>query len=181
MKMQVVVVGFGSIGAFIGIRLAVDHSVTMIHRSPLRFQDGDKLISSSIDDSQTSCEIDFKKVRFVSNKTETEMERVIGKAHILLICVKVVDNEFVGKQLMRWIRRDSIVICLQNGVDSADYFKYLLPENLVLKGMVGFNVIKKSDLHFHRATSSPIIIERRNSHLLEEFVSVKFQGFLYSF
>ena len=67
--------------------------------------------------------------------SEKEQE-IIGKADILLVCVKNYDLNSIIKTISPFIGVDTLVLPLQNGIYSFDFFKKSFPENIILRGYV---------------------------------------------
>jgi 2-dehydropantoate 2-reductase len=57
-------------------------------------------------------------------------------ADLVLFCVKSMDTEAAGRQLAPFLRPDTLVLCLQNGVDNADRLRTVLPERAVAAAVV---------------------------------------------
>jgi 2-dehydropantoate 2-reductase len=57
-------------------------------------------------------------------------------ADLVLFCVKSMDTESAGGQLKPFLRPDTLVLCLQNGVDNADRLRGVLPEHAVAAAVV---------------------------------------------
>lgn len=58
----------------------------------------------------------------------------MGKADVVLFCVKSYDTETAASSLSRIVTDDSVVICLQNGVDNEEKIKKMLPQAAVYGG-----------------------------------------------
>lgn len=171
--MEVVVLGAGAIGSFIGISLAnilpSGYKVTLIKRSfPVGASEGIfALRVTDLDNRDAQVSLD----RF--NLIPSLTSEIAQKCDFLLVCVKATENETVARKITSLIRRETIIISLQNGLDGAHLLKKEFPENIVLKGMIGFNVIAKGIMHFHRGTSSPLILEYHPSQKLRTFIQVR--------
>jgi 2-dehydropantoate 2-reductase len=57
-------------------------------------------------------------------------------ADVVLFSVKSMDTEAAGAQIRPFLRPDTLVLCLQNGVDNADRLRQVLPEHEVAAAVV---------------------------------------------
>ncbi|SFL86195.1 ketopantoate reductase family protein [Variovorax sp. OV329] len=115
--MKVVVMGAGAVGCYYGGLLArAGHEVVLIGRQPhvAAIQRGGLRIQTAAFDEQ------------VNLQASTEPSAVQG-AQLVLFCVKSPDTESAGSLLAPWLAPDSLVLCLQNGVDNADRLRTVLP------------------------------------------------------
>jgi 2-dehydropantoate 2-reductase len=60
----------------------------------------------------------------------------VGGADLVLFCVKSMDTEAAGAQMLPHLRSDALVLCLQNGVDNADRLRAVLPRHQVAAAVV---------------------------------------------
>jgi 2-dehydropantoate 2-reductase len=77
----------------------------------------------------------------------------------VLVCVKSGDTPEAGRILAHAVRRDALVVSLQNGVSNAQTLRAAMPGRAVLAAMVGFNVAQIGGNRFHRGTEGEIAIE----------------------
>jgi 2-dehydropantoate 2-reductase len=112
-----------------------------------------------------------KKEASVQKIKETPVQK-IKEAPVLLVCVKGGATEEVGRDIQRFCPPGSTVVSLQNGVENVARLKSQAPSMRVLAGMVPYNVVLKSPVHCHRATSGTLLIERRamSEHFLSQFI-----------
>ena len=89
----------------------------------------------------------------------TEASALAG-CDIVLCCVKSAQSAETASALARVLAKGTLVVSMQNGVRNADVLRAGLPEQIVLGGIVGFNVVSKGGGTFRRATSGPLVIER---------------------
>src|SRR4029077_4650549 len=52
--------------------------------------------------------------------TATVEVSAVRDCSVILLCVKANDTSAVAKQMASFVRRDTTVVCLQNGVDNAE-------------------------------------------------------------
>ena len=70
------------------------------------------------------------------------------------------------------LRPDALVVSMQNGVRTAEVLRAGLPDAIVLGGItVGFSVVSKGDGTYRRATSGPLVIEKRADPRLDDLAA----------
>jgi 2-dehydropantoate 2-reductase len=124
--LTVAVMGAGAVGCYFGGMLArAGHDVTMIARPQhveAMVRDGLRMETKAFDE----------RVR-VKAVTEPAGAR---DADLVLFCVKSTDTEPSGRQLGPFLRPDTLVLCLQNGVDNAERLRGVLPGHEVAAAVV---------------------------------------------
>jgi 2-dehydropantoate 2-reductase len=123
---KVAVMGAGAVGCYFGGMLArAGHDVVLIAR-PDHVQaiqrDGLRLETQAFDE----------RVRLGAS---TDASAVQG-ASLVLFCVKSTDTESAGAQLMPHLPTDTLVLCLQNGVDNAERLRGVLPQHQIAAAVV---------------------------------------------
>jgi 2-dehydropantoate 2-reductase len=124
--LKVTVMGAGAVGCYFGGMLArAGHDVTLVAR-PQHVQairrDGLRLETKTFDEH-------------VRLQAVTEASAA-ADADLVLFCVKSMDTEAAGRQLKAVLRPDTLVLCLQNGVDNAERLRTVLPEHEVAAAVV---------------------------------------------
>ena len=124
--LKVAVMGAGAVGCYYGGMLArAGHDVTLIAR-PLHVaaiaQSGLRLQTAAFDEQ----------IRLAAS---SEASAVQG-ASLVLFCVKSLDTESAGAQILPHLAPDALVLCLQNGVDNADRLRSVLPQHAVAAAVV---------------------------------------------
>lgn len=124
--LQVAVMGAGAVGCYFGGMLArAGHRVTLIAR-PAHVEaigrDGLRMETRSFDEQ----------VRLRASASAAAVEG----ADVVLFCVKSMDTEAAGAQMLPHLRPDALVLCLQNGVDNADRLRAVLPRHTVAAAVV---------------------------------------------
>ena len=124
--LKLAVMGAGAVGCYYGGMLArAGHDVTLIAR-PLHVaaiaQNGLRLQTAAFDEQ----------VRLAAS---SEASAVQG-ASLVLFCVKSLDTELAGAQILPYLAPDALVLCLQNGVDNADRLRSVLPQHAVAAAVV---------------------------------------------
>jgi 2-dehydropantoate 2-reductase len=124
--LQVTVMGAGAVGCYFGGMLArAGHAVTLVAR-PQHVEaitrDGLRLETKTFDE----------RVRLQAVTEPSERQN----PDLVLFCVKSMDTEATGRQLRPFLRPDTLVLCLQNGVDNAERLRTVLPEHDVAAAVV---------------------------------------------
>jgi 2-dehydropantoate 2-reductase len=124
--LQVTVLGAGAVGCYFGGMLArAGHRVSLVgrpaHVEAIR-RDGLRMQTKMFDEQ----------VRLEAVTTVAES----AAADVVLFCVKSMDTEAAGGELKAVLRPDTLVLCLQNGVDNAERLRAVLPEHDVAAAVV---------------------------------------------
>ncbi|WP_298929458.1 2-dehydropantoate 2-reductase [uncultured Ramlibacter sp.] len=125
-QLKVAVMGAGAVGCYYGGMLArAGHAVTLIAR-PQHVQAieaaGLRMETKTFDEQ----------LRLAAS---SEPSAVQG-ADLVLFCVKSTDTEAAGAQILPFLAPDTLVLCLQNGVDNADRLRGVLPQHAVAAAVV---------------------------------------------
>jgi 2-dehydropantoate 2-reductase len=125
-KLTIAVMGAGAVGCYFGGMLArAGHRVTLIAR-PLHVnaieRDGLRMETKTFDE----------RVRVAASSDPAAVQG----ADLVLFCVKSTDTEAAGAQLRPHLGPDTLVLCLQNGVDNADRLRTVLPPQQVAAAVV---------------------------------------------
>ncbi|HYN12740.1 MAG TPA: 2-dehydropantoate 2-reductase N-terminal domain-containing protein, partial [Burkholderiales bacterium] len=122
--MKIVAMGSGGVGGYFGGRLQqAGHEVTFIARGRhlAALQSGGLRIKSAHGDAAL-------KVRALENPADA------GPADVVLFAVKLWDTENAAESLRPIIGSDTMVIPLQNGVESIERLRKILPEKSIMGG-----------------------------------------------
>ncbi|APW44788.1 ketopantoate reductase family protein [Rhodoferax saidenbachensis] len=124
--MKVAVMGAGAVGCYYGGMLArAGHTVTLIAR-PTHVQaiaaNGLRMETKTFDEQ----------VRLAAS---SEASAVRG-TDLVLFCVKSTDTEAAGAQILPHLAPDTLVLCLQNGVDNAERLQAVLTNHTVAAAVV---------------------------------------------
>ena len=115
--LKVAVMGAGAVGCYFGGMLArAGHPVTLVARVQhvqAIARAGLRMETRSFDER-------------VPLAATTEVAGA-QDADVVLFCVKSPDTEEAGRQLKPFLRPDTLVLCLQNGVDNAERLRAVLP------------------------------------------------------
>lgn len=139
--LKVAVLGAGAVGCYFGGMLArAGHDVTLIareqHVEAIR-RDGLHMETKTFDE----------RVRL---RADTQADSV-RDADVVLFCVKSMDTEAAGRQILPLLQPRTVVLCLQNGVDNADRLRTLLPPQQVAAAVVyvGAEILGPGHLKHH--------------------------------
>lgn len=124
--LRVTVMGAGAVGCYYGGLLArAGHRVTLVarpqHVEAIRAA-GLRMETQTFDEQV--------RLEAVTEPAQSE------PADLVLFCVKSMDTEAAGAQLKPHLRPDTLVLCLQNGVDNADRLRAVLPDHEVAAAVV---------------------------------------------
>jgi 2-dehydropantoate 2-reductase len=124
--LKVAVMGAGAVGCYFGGMLArAGHDVTFIAR-PQHVEaitrDGLRMETKAFDE-----QVRLQAVPDPSGASD---------ADVVLFSVKSMATETAGRQLQPFLRPDTLLVCLQNGVDNADRLRAVLPDHDVAAAVV---------------------------------------------
>lgn len=124
--LKVAVLGAGAVGCYFGGLLArAGHDVTLIarpqHVDAIR-RDGLRMETRAFDE----------RVRVAASPDPA----AVRGADLVLFCVKSGDTEAAGAQLRPFLGPETLVLCLQNGVDNAERLRTVLPPPQVAAAIV---------------------------------------------
>lgn len=156
-SMKVVVFGAGSIGCYVGgCLLTAGADVTFIGRERLKKD----VEASGITVTNYLGRKDKLTTQQVTYTTDND---VLSKADVILLCVKSQDTISSASIIKKLAKEDCTLVSLQNGVSNAHVLRQALSQ-VVVAGMVPFNVFYKGKGHFHCGTEGNIALEDPNNH-----------------
>lgn len=148
---RIVIFGAGSVGCYVGGRLISGGAdVVMIGRSRVR----ETLKTHPLVLS------DYQGFQFETRLTDeqfTDDASQAAEADLVLITVKSAGTADAAKTLGKYLKPDTPVISLQNGISNAEELRQHLPRARVSAGMIPFNVLQKSPGHFHHGTEGHLM------------------------
>ncbi len=153
MALAIGVMGAGSIGCYVGGRLlARGHDVLFIGRERIRAE----LTAHDLRLTDIGGAAEVVAKERVRVETEAAM---LADRDVILVCVKSAQSEEAGRALASVVRKDALIVSMQNGVRNAETLRQVMPGKIVLGGIVGFNVVSKDTGTFQRGTTGPLAIE----------------------
>ncbi|WP_341683639.1 2-dehydropantoate 2-reductase [Nocardia farcinica] len=150
---RVLVFGAGSVGVFVGGKLAAAGAeVTFVGR-PWLIEEitAAGLHLTDLDGGAQDVVPD----RF---RVATEPDDV-GCADLVLVTVKSGATADAARALADKIRPGTVVLSLQNGIGNDTVIREILPSCVVLAGMVMFNVVRHGPGRFHRGTEGGLAVQ----------------------
>ncbi|HWL84988.1 MAG TPA: 2-dehydropantoate 2-reductase, partial [Polyangiaceae bacterium] len=151
--LETCVFGAGSIGCYVGGRLAAaGASVMFVGRQ--RMAEELRTHGLHLTDYRGADE----RVPPASVRFETAPARPL-RADLVLVTVKSGGTEEVARTLSEVLAPEAVVISFQNGIDNAGVLRRLLPAHTVLAGMVPFNTLNAGQGHFHQGTEGDLEVE----------------------
>lgn len=144
--MSICVFGAGSIGCYVGGRLAATGAhVTLVGRATMQevVRDGIHLVD--LGGESVYVTTDF-----------TTSANAVSDADLVIVAVKSGANEEAAAQLRGVLADGAVVLALQNGIHGGADLRAGLPGHRVISGMVGFNVVRDGAT-FHQATAGALI------------------------
>lgn len=158
--------GAGAIGCYVGGCLAADGAdVVFVGRERARKELlGSGLVLSDLGGGSGRV-VAKERIAFATEA------KALDDRDVVLCCVKSAQTEETGAALASVLKKNTLVVSMQNGVRNADVLRAGLEDQMVLGGIVGFNVVSKGDGTFRRATSGPLVIEKKADARLDVLAS----------
>jgi 2-dehydropantoate 2-reductase len=147
------IMGAGAIGCFVGGRLASANAarVTFVGRSSL----GDLIAEHGL----TVLAFDGER-RVSSSRFQFATDAAaLAQCEVVLVCVKSGSTPEAATALAEVLSPGAVVVSLQNGVRNAEVLQAQLPNNRVVAGIVGFNVVLQDRAVFKQSFTGPLVVE----------------------
>ena len=179
--MNIIVLGAGAIGCYVGGRLAAaGERVTLVGRprttEPLALRG---LTVTDLQGFKAHVEADINADIKADIKADlasptlsiasnlklawSNMGSVVNETTVVLLCVKGGATTTAAQEIADCCPAGTVIVSLQNGVDNVARIAKMAPQMTALAGMVPYNVVMKSSTHVHRATMGQIYIESSDS------------------
>jgi 2-dehydropantoate 2-reductase len=145
--------GAGSIGCYVGGRLAATGSaVTLIGRPRLAAEV--RAHGLHLTDWQgADLRVPAAQARFETGPAAAR------EADLVLVTVKSAGTGAAGRELAPLLKPGAIVISFQNGLHNAEVLRAQLPGRTVLTGMVEFNVVNRGNGAFHHGSEGGLEVQ----------------------
>jgi 2-dehydropantoate 2-reductase len=144
------VLGAGSIGCYVGGRLAGQgEDVRLLGRERLK--------QEIAEHGLTVVDLAGRSRQAPGLQVETD-EASLSDRDVVLVCVKSGDTEATARSVASVLAQVALVVSFQNGVRNPDVLRQNLSQG-VLGGIVGFNVVSRGAGVFRRGTSGPLVLE----------------------
>jgi 2-dehydropantoate 2-reductase len=150
---RICVFGAGNIGCYVGGRLAAARAeLTLIGRERLRLE-LERHGLHLTDLKGADLRVRPERLRFATDADAA------SDAELVLVTVKSADTRLAAQSLAPVLGREAIVVSFQNGLGNADVLKERLPQQVVLTGMVPFNVVNRGQGAFHHGSEGSLDVE----------------------
>lgn len=154
--MKVSIYGTGSIGCYLGGRLAaVGIDVDFIARPQVKQQLKQYGLTVS----------DYLGRRQTISADELHLccaADVVNQADIIFVCVKSAATQQVAAELSMILKKRTIIISFQNGLSNVEILKQSLGDHTILEGMVPFNVVALGNGVFHQGTEGTLSVKKND-------------------
>jgi 2-dehydropantoate 2-reductase len=160
--LPITIAGAGSVGCYIGARLAAaGRNVTLLTRPALAADIGRHGLKCTDLDGH---DIELGPERLMLS---TDPAEALAGAKLILVTVKSHDTDEMAALIAKHAGTDAIAVSLQNGVCNAMVLRQHLGAGRVVDAMVPFNVVQNRPAdagpRFHRASGGVILIEKTAS------------------
>lgn len=150
--MKIAVFGSGLIGTYVGGSLrAAGADVVLIGRARMQQHiQAHGLVLT-----------DLHKRRIALAATEVQFALTpdaLADADLILVTVKSSATNEAAEVIARHAKPRALVLSLQNGIGNAATLQKALPDNVVLAGMVPFNVVQTPDHRLHRGSDGEVMV-----------------------
>ncbi|TSE01648.1 2-dehydropantoate 2-reductase [Skermania sp. ID1734] len=152
-KIRICIFGAGSIGCYVGGRLAATDAAEVSFIARERIATELRAHGLHLSDLHGT-RVDVPPERFDVDTAPT----AAATADFVFVTVKSAATEAAGKTLAELVQPGTVVISLQNGIGNADVLRTHLPTATVLAGMVMYNVVHHGDGRFHQGSDGDIEI-----------------------
>lgn len=150
---RICIYGAGSVGCYIGGRLLASGSdISFIGRPRI----GDELREHGL--TLSHYQGGHWQVPPAAIAFSTEAAGAAG-AELVLVTVKSADTAAAAAELAGLLRPGAVVISFQNGLGNAEILRAALPEQVVLEGIVPFNVVARGPGAFHQASEGRLEVK----------------------
>jgi len=155
--MKICIYGAGSIGCYLGGRLAVaGYDVDFIVRPKIQQQ----LEQYGLTVSDYLGEKNSVPASTLELGTDPN---IAAQADIIFVCVKSAATEQVAHELKDILKKKTIIISFQNGLTNVGILKQVLSEHTILEGMVPFNVAALGNGVFHQGTEGALYVKKHEA------------------
>ncbi len=149
--------GAGSIGCFVGGRLAAANEDVLFYGRPAM---GDELKNHGLtlrDYKGVQISLAPHRISFAT------LPDALSECSIVLVTVKSLSTLEVASQLRACLKPGALVVSMQNGVNNGQILREKLPEARVLRAMVPFNVVHAGPGRFYQGTRGALVLEARDA------------------
>ena len=156
---HVVVLGAGSIGAYVGGALIASGTpAVLIGRARMR----DRIAAHGLhlsDLNGQEARLGAEAIAWVDAGDEAAVAQALRVADLALVAVKSADTATAAQTLVQHLKPGALVCSLQNGIGNAHILQAALPSHRVCAGMVPFNVVQLPPSRLHRGTWGELMVQ----------------------
>lgn len=160
---EICVYGAGSIGCYVGGRLAATGSAVTFVGRPRLAQELTACGLHLTDWEGADLRVAPHDLRFVTAPAAA------ADADLVLVTVKSAATDEAGAELAGVLKPGAVVVSFQNGLHNAEVLRKRLPGRTVLTGMVPFNVVNRGGGAFHHGSEGKLEAEEHPA--LEPFLA----------
>ncbi len=131
-RIKILIAGIGGVGGYFGGLLAKEYQKSKSIEIYFLAR-GENLAKIKSDGLKV---IDDEKAFIAHPKIVSDQVEDFGLVDFVLICTKTYDLEDIAKQITPCINKDTVIVPLQNGVNSRDILKKTYDVNLITQGCV---------------------------------------------
>lgn len=151
--LRITVIGAGVVGSYLGGRLARHADVTLVGRphvlDPIRAAG---LTVESGDDDGDRVHVPAGSIGL------SETPGSVRHADMVLVCTKAGQAVSATKEFVPYLRPETLVVGLQNGLHSTDLIREVVDDSPVIGGVVPFNVARTGPATYRRTSPGEILI-----------------------
>lgn len=145
-SLKIVIAGAGSIGCYVGGRLAAGGA-------NVHFLARERVQSDLNQHGLTLSDWTGFHAKLSSDQFHvTTDESVLHDADLILVCVKSKDTQAMAQSIVVSGNQQATIFSLQNGMGNTDTLKTSLPNHTILPVMVPYNVVYQNEGHYHCGT-----------------------------
>ena len=162
---QIVVLGAGSVGCFIG---GAWHGAGL----NVSFIGREKIASDVAEHGINLSDLEGWKSRIAPGEARFSTKpAALARADIILLCTKSSDTLAAARQIAAHAKRKPVIISFQNGITNSEVLKGMFPKFEVLQGMVPFNVAYQGQGRWHKGVGGTLVVkDSATSRMLAERV-----------
>lgn len=159
---KICVFGAGSIGCYVGGRLAATGSAVQFIGRPRLARELSATGLRLTDWEGADLRVPAAELHFATTP------QAAADADLVLVTVKSAATDEAGAELATVLKPGAVVVSFQNGLHNAELLRQRLPGRTVLTGMVPFNVLNRGGGAFHHGSEGRLEAEEHPA--LERFL-----------
>jgi len=168
-NMEVIILGAGAIGSLYGAKLSQRNSVTLIGKK------------EHVDTINTNgLQVTGYENKKYALRAATEIKTIKSKT-LIILTTKIYDSGSAIKKILDKIRKDTVILCLQNGYGSEEIVKKIIHNKcIVLRGItaVGTSFLEPGKIKMNNVGYTSIENSVASKELAENFSSCGLKAFV---